>query len=166
MSQIGISRSLLANKSFVRSGLLAVCIFVLLICSQKLSKNNNDLTDSEHPYFNSAVSYMSKKGSQPLLQDRYRQAQYSFPCKGIPEISLADATIYLYSIIVSTFNRVEHVHQFLHTYANGDLPHLDAIFISWVRMLYKKIIAPCLISYLWTGFRRCRTSRVARLGHA
>lgn len=36
------------------------------------------------------------------------------------------------SIIVSTFNRVEHVHQFLHTYANGALPHLDAIFISWV----------------------------------
>ncbi|CAD6581890.1 MAG: hypothetical protein CYPHOPRED_001738 [Cyphobasidiales sp. Tagirdzhanova-0007] len=36
-----------------------------------------------------------------------------------------------YSIIVSTYLRVEHLAQFLDHIANGQLPHLDAVFIAW-----------------------------------
>lgn len=37
------------------------------------------------------------------------------------------------SIIVSTFDRYEHLLYLLDHYGNADLPNLDAIFISWVR---------------------------------
>ena len=36
------------------------------------------------------------------------------------------------SIIVSTYDRFEHLLAFLDHYGNGHLPHLDAIFIAWV----------------------------------
>lgn len=39
----------------------------------------------------------------------------------------------LFSIVVSTYNRVEHLHTFLQHHANGSLPRLDAVFIAWVR---------------------------------
>lgn len=131
--------SALVGRNTVRTCVLASCIFSLLLFSQKLSKNNSDLTDSEHPYFNSATSYMSTKGSQPLLSDRYRLAciiqalpQSHMFARVTESLTLCSIAFPLHSIIVSTFNRVEHVHQFLHRYGNGQLAHLDAIFIAWV----------------------------------
>lgn len=37
------------------------------------------------------------------------------------------------SIVISTFNRLEHLLLLLDTYGHGDLPNLDAIHIAWVR---------------------------------
>lgn len=36
------------------------------------------------------------------------------------------------SIVISTYDRYEHLLQSLYHYGNSDIPHLDAIFIAWV----------------------------------
>lgn len=64
-----------------------------------------------------------------------------------------------FSIIISTYDRYEHLLYVLDNYGNADMPHLDAIFIAWVRQNRPDRVAgneaKACLTILLTGLR-CR----------
>ncbi|KAK9895613.1 glycosyltransferase family 64 protein [Cystobasidium minutum MCA 4210] len=73
------------------------------------------------------IAMYSSAEWQSALQQSLNAVRHPFVAASSKEALIQDK----YSIIISTYSRIEHLHHFLGRTANGSLPNLDAVFIAW-----------------------------------